>query len=271
MEFLNIKDEVGDDLSNIDNKLKTIDENVKTISNKDFTITVNVRGSGGTYRGSNIPQASSYTDTRVWGKKNYGTYGKAVTWNDLFESSTEGKMKVVKGGEGAIYLGNGRYIKTANETNANAFIQELETVIDMSHDKFPGSNFLYNTAKENFLKKWNPPDKPKPIWYRYATGGLADFNGPAWLDGTKSRPELVLNPRDTENFIQLKDILSSIMSNNIPTITEGARTANSNFEININVDSISSDYDVDRLVERVKKDIVEDSSYRNPVVLNLLR
>ena len=61
------------------------------------------------------------------------------------------------------------------------------------------------------------------------------------------------------------------MSNNIPTITEGARTANSNFEININVDSISSDYDVDRLVERVKKDIVEDSSYRNPVVLNLLR
>lgn len=105
----------------------------------------------------------------------------------------------------------------------------------------------------------------------YATGGLADFTGPAWLDGTKSRPELVLNPRDTENFIQLKDILSSIMSNNIPTITEGARTANSNFEININVDSISSDYDVDRLVERVKKDIVEDSSYRNPVVLNLLR
>ncbi|MDY4524416.1 MAG: phage tail tape measure protein [Treponema sp.] len=105
----------------------------------------------------------------------------------------------------------------------------------------------------------------------FATGGLADFTGPAWLDGTKSRPELVLNPRDTENFIQLKDILSSIMSNNIPTITEGARTANSNFEININVDSISSDYDVDRLVERVKKDIVEDSSYRNPVVLNLLR
>lgn len=105
----------------------------------------------------------------------------------------------------------------------------------------------------------------------YATGGLADFTGPAWLDGTKSRPELVLNQRDTQNFIQLKDILSSIMSNNIPSITEGARTANSNFEINVNVDKIANDYDVDRLVERVKKDIVEDSSYRNPVVLSLLR
>jgi hypothetical protein len=27
----------------------------------------------------------------------------------------------------------------------------------------------------------------------YKTGGLADFTGPAWLDGTKSRPEIVLN------------------------------------------------------------------------------
>jgi hypothetical protein len=27
----------------------------------------------------------------------------------------------------------------------------------------------------------------------YKTGGLADFTGPAWLDGTKARPELVLN------------------------------------------------------------------------------
>jgi hypothetical protein len=31
----------------------------------------------------------------------------------------------------------------------------------------------------------------------YKTGGLADFTGPAWLDGTKSRPELVLNAKDT--------------------------------------------------------------------------
>ncbi len=115
--------------------------------------------------------------------------------------------------------------------------------------------------------------KGQKTWFyqMYATGGLADFTGPAWLDGTKSRPELVLNQHDTQNFIQLKDILSSIMSNNIPSITEGTRTANSNFEININVDKIANDYDVDRLVERVKKDIVEDSSYRNPVVLSLLR
>jgi hypothetical protein len=33
---------------------------------------------------------------------------------------------------------------------------------------------------------------PKPTT-QYATGGLANFTGPAWLDGTPSRPEYVLN------------------------------------------------------------------------------
>ena len=35
------------------------------------------------------------------------------------------------------------------------------------------------------------------------------------------------------------------------------------YEININVDHLSSDYDVDRVVEKVKKEIVKGSGYRN--------
>lgn len=37
--------------------------------------------------------------------------------------------------------------------------------------------------------------------YGYATGGIADFTGPAWLDGTKSKPELVLSASDTQNIL----------------------------------------------------------------------
>ena len=37
--------------------------------------------------------------------------------------------------------------------------------------------------------------------YGFATGGIADFTGPAWLDGTKSKPELVLNSGDTQNLL----------------------------------------------------------------------
>ena len=40
----------------------------------------------------------------------------------------------------------------------------------------------------------------------YKEGGLADFTGPAWMDGTKADPELVLKGEDTRNLIALKDI-----------------------------------------------------------------
>ena len=50
---------------------------------------------------------------------------------------------------------------------------------------------------------------------RYASGGLNTQAGPAWLDGTHSNPELVLNARDTQNFIELKDVLADMRKNKI--------------------------------------------------------
>ena len=95
----------------------------------------------------------------------------------------------------------------------------------------------------------------------YATGGLADYTGPAWLDGTPAKPELVLNAQDTKNFIALKDVLSrAIGSTNAISNEYGGDTT---YEININVDHLNNDYDVDKVAERVKKIIVKDSSYRN--------
>lgn len=95
---------------------------------------------------------------------------------------------------------------------------------------------------------------------KFAAGGLADFTGPAWLDGTPSKPELVLNATDTKNFIALKDVLSRVMK--LQNSGDGS-LSNANFEINVNVDHISSDYDVDKLTERIKRNIVKDASYRN--------
>ena len=97
--------------------------------------------------------------------------------------------------------------------------------------------------------------------YAYASGGLASKTGPAWLDGTPSKPELVLNAQDTKNFIALKDILAHAMgsTNNINNSYGG----NATYEININVDHINNDYDVDKITKRVKENIIKDSSYRN--------
>ena len=96
---------------------------------------------------------------------------------------------------------------------------------------------------------------------KFATGGLADYTGPAWLDGTPAKPELILNATDTKNFIALKDVLSKAIGSTHAISNEyGGDTT---FEININVDHIANDYDVDKMAERVKKIIVKDSSYRN--------
>lgn len=44
----------------------------------------------------------------------------------------------------------------------------------------------------------------------FATGGLADFTGLAKLDGSPSKPELVLNPNETKAFLALRDVLNGI-------------------------------------------------------------
>ena len=109
---------------------------------------------------------------------------------------------------------------------------------------------------------------PNKKWSEYATGGLASYTGPAWLDGTPSKPELVLNPTDTKNFIALRDVLGKTMGN-ISNSNESL--TNAMYEININVDHINSDYDVDKIAARIKKDIIKDAGYRNVTQVRNLR
>ena len=95
----------------------------------------------------------------------------------------------------------------------------------------------------------------------YKKGGLADFTGPAWLDGTPSKPELVLNATDTRNFLALRDVLSSAMKST--STVSNSYGGDVMYDINIHVDKIEKDYDVDRVVDKVKKEITKDAGYRN--------
>ena len=104
---------------------------------------------------------------------------------------------------------------------------------------------------------------------KYKTGGIADFTGPAWLDGTKSRPEMVLNQRDTQNFIQLKDILSGLLGHG--NFNSSETNGDVYYNIDINVERISSDYDIDEVVNKIKQTIYEDASYRNVNAIHLIR
>lgn len=135
-----------------------------------------------------------------------------------------------------------------------AAIKQLQKLIGVSADGYWGKNSR-NAFKNSKFKA-------------YKTGGLADFTGPAWLDGTKSHPELVLNARDTENFIQLKDILSNVLKR------DSNKTENSGdnyFEIHIDVERIEDDYDVEQLANKIKGIIQQDAMYRNVNFINHLR
>jgi hypothetical protein len=101
---------------------------------------------------------------------------------------------------------------------------------------------------------------------------LADFTGPAWLDGTKSHPEMVLNAKDTANFIQLKDILAEILAHSTPKDEDKKGASGTNyFNIDINVEQLNDDYDVEQLADKIRGMIYEDSVYRNVNMVNLIR
>lgn len=129
---------------------------------------------------------------------------------------------------------------------------------------------IANSANYLVGKYYNRQDelRSKFTYGAFKTGGLADFTGPAWLDGTKSKPELVLNQQDTENFIQLKNILAAAMKN---TPTQQDNRGNISFNINIEVGSIANDYDVDDMVDRIKDRLNDDAMYRNINSINLIR
>lgn len=100
---------------------------------------------------------------------------------------------------------------------------------------------------------------------RYATGGLADFTGPAWLDGTKSKPEIVLNQQDSANFIQLRDILAELLggSSSLGGRAQSQKGGDNYYDIAISVESLSNDYDVEQLADKIRSMLYEDATYRN--------
>ena len=95
---------------------------------------------------------------------------------------------------------------------------------------------------------------------QYKSGGLVDYTGPAWVDGSKSRPEAFLSAEDTARIGEAANLLSQIAHySSRGTLTSAVTNSvgDTNVELHFHVDSIATNEQVDYLVDRVKEEIVE--------------
>ena len=103
---------------------------------------------------------------------------------------------------------------------------------------------------------------------RYASGGLVDYTGPAWVDGTPGKPEAFLNANQTAMIAAFTSNLAKMISGKFPSSNV---EAGSNCEINIDIGSIGADYDIDQAINKVKQEIVNSAQFRNVTLLNRRR
>lgn len=126
-----------------------------------------------------------------WNGKEY----KVQNSGTAYDSSTplyKAAVNVLKFGDRQIFGYNGKVYGYLDN-----HIQELE------------GRFWSSAGYDNFVKDM------AGTYPAYKQGGLADFTGLAWLDGTKTKPEMVLDSEDTQNFIALRDILAQLASDDI--------------------------------------------------------
>ena len=109
---------------------------------------------------------------------------------------------------------------------------------------------------------------------KFKNGGLIDFTGPAWVDGTKNKPESILNAKDTDllrnklfgnsnsSLLKLIDSIKELADSCSVSGKFGETSTPISIEsvnVNIGMDTISNDYDARRAGQEVIKEILEIS------------
>lgn len=144
---------------------------------------------------------------------------------------------------------------TQDELSRVASSMGLSTTKDNGSTKLSIAE-LYKNIKERMIAA----DTSLQSVFKYREGGLVDYTGPAWVDGSFDKPEAFLSPEDTERIGNAAKILADIPWMDRDTDNTSVVTNNGgdvNVEINLNIDHISSETDIDEMIERVKEEIVE--------------
>ena len=213
--------------------------------------------------------------TRVWDRE-WSDYDERARGDVIVNGEADDMIRIEKGKPDDAILNKLNYIdKNVGQTGSGIVLYQDTTGLKI-YVRQPGgsiwrqlinqSNDSLNTDLIKAAQSYNESLGKKYTKHKYKTGGLADFTGPAWLDGTPSKPEYVLSAAQTEKFFELVNVLESFDTSSKPM-----KSGDNYFNIDINVEKIESDYDVEQMADKIRKIIYEDSTYRNVNAVNLIR
>ena len=193
--------------------------------------------------------------------------------NELNSNNKNGEKGVLKKSSDKV---DSPFIATTKEAYDNPLVANDRTEVVRVYSQLgtkmgvvyvPKDAFNIFGAYKNKSGGWSYPidDTIGTYYYKFAKGGYVDYTGPAWVDGTKSHPEYMLNATQTQQFETLVAALSSMFSHGAaPLISQSSqKLGDATYNFHINVDQMASDYDVDQLISRIEEKMVKASQYRN--------
>lgn len=195
---------------------------------------------------------------------------KEILEEDLKRQKADSITERMQNGKyGSNYLGGTPYLKDLkNIYGTKDQVMDYLKTTNLTDDEY---NYLFKLWDAEFNKKKKISFRGKTssnmgvvVNQPYATGGLNTTTGPAWLDGTKTAPEYVLNAEQTKAFLSLINSLTSYSATSTPL-------GNNYYNVQIEVDQLANDYDVEQLMNKMKRVIADDALYRNVNAVDLGR
>lgn len=168
--------------------------------------------------------------------------GKKILWAKDEEVNEEGFSNfVIKKGTNVIY------------TNHPGF--KIGDSKIGSDGKSTGESYTREEFKNKILNNF------KAAYSKYKDGGYVDYTGPAWVDGTPTKPEAFLNASDTQRMETLIGVLQQLGTGLKSPIVSSNPTSNqtsNSIQVEINVDELGSEYDVEQLARDVQNTIYKN-------------
>ena len=235
---------------------------VKVINGIEYTVQA-ASGSGGrSGSGSGKDEIISYNENDklikhyyIYGGPNGETILGEVDAEDYSDALAQWEAKNTPDKYDTTYVsGDDGTVETKVIKGAKSVSEQLDSFAD-------ALSSVMNLVKPGVTK--TDPNK-KNVEKKYASGGLVDYTGLAWVDGSFSDPEAFLSAADTKNIQALTNALSyvSVPTYGVPNMGEfTSNTQNiGDVYVTINQASLESDADLDYVATQVGKKFTKQLS-----------